>query len=212
MANFDGMYQSLLKGRARQLLPLINESLEEGIGAEDILNRSLLPAMSEVGDKFKNNEYFMPEVMRCAQSFNQALDILRPLMVEGGLGASGTAVIGTVFGDKHDIGKNLVSIMLQGAGFKVIDLGSEVSPEQFCDAVVENNAQILAMSALLTTTMKYQKETIELLIKKGLRDKVKVMVGGAPVTQEFADTIGADAYSSDAGSAAQAALKLAAGQ
>lgn len=208
MSLFDDIYLNLLKGRARPLVELINQAIGEQIPAQDILNRALLPAMSEIGDRFKKNEVFVPEVMRSAQAFNQALALLKPLMVSENVEHKGKAVIGTVFGDKHDIGKNLVSIMLQGAGLEVIDLGSEVSAEQFADAVEQHSPQIVAMSALLTTTMKNQREVIELLKQRGLRDKVRVMVGGAPVTENFAEDIGADAYAPDAGSAAHCALEL----
>lgn len=202
------IYTLLLKGRAKPLAELIEKTLSSDISPEEILSDALLPAMSEIGEKFRKNEMFVPEVMRSAQAFNQALAILKPRMVDGSAPAKGTCVIGTVFGDRHDIGKNLVSIMMQGAGINVIDLGSEVSPEQFVNAAVEADADIIAMSALLTTTMKYQAETIKLLEEKGIREKFKVMVGGAPITDEFAAEIGADAYTPDAGSAAKAALEF----
>lgn len=208
MSVIDDIYTSLLKGRARPLLEQLGSALNDGMSPDDILSQGLLPAMSELGERFKKNEVFVPEVMRSAQAFNQALGVLKPLMLSDAQSARGTAVIGTVCGDKHDIGKNLVSIMLQGAGLNVIDLGSDVASERFVDAAVENNADIIAMSALLTTTMERQGEVIELLRQRGLRDKIKVMVGGAPITQEFADSIGADAYTSDAGSAAQKAIEL----
>ncbi len=208
MGILDDIGTSLLKGRARPLMEQINTALADGVSASDILNEGMLPSMSKLGELFKNNQVFVPEVMRSAQAFNQALATLKPLMLNDAVQTKGTAVIGTVSGDKHDIGKNLVAIMLQGAGLKVVDLGSEVTAEQFCDAVVEQDAQIVAMSALLTTTMPYQGEVIRMLAERGLRDKVKVMVGGAPVTEEFAASIGADAYTADAGSAAAKALEL----
>ena len=208
MAILDEIGASLLKGRARPLMEQINTALAEGISAGNILNDGMLPSMSKLGELFKNNQVFVPEVMRSAQAFNQALAVLKPLMLEDSVQTRGTAVIGTVSGDKHDIGKNLVAIMLQGAGLNVVDLGSEVTAEMFCDAVEQNNAQIVAMSALLTTTMPYQGEVIKALEARGLRDKVKVMVGGAPVTEEFAKSIGADAYTPDAGSAASRAIEL----
>jgi len=208
MGILDDIGASLLKGRARPLMEQINTALSDGVSASDILNEGMLPSMSKLGELFKNNQVFVPEVMRSAQAFNQALATLKPLMVSENVQTKATAVIGTVSGDKHDIGKNLVAIMLQGAGLNVVDLGSEVTAEQFCDAVEQHDAKIVAMSALLTTTMPYQGEVIKMLAERGLRDKVKVMVGGAPVTAEFAESIGADAYTSDAGSAAEKALEF----
>lgn len=208
MSAIEEISTSLLKGRVRPLLEQVDKALEGGASATDILNEGLLPSMSKLGELFKNGEVFVPEVMRSAQAFNQALEKIKPLMIDSEVKSRGTAVIGTVFGDKHDIGKNLVAIMLQGAGLNVIDLGSEVTAERFADAVVEHNAQIVAMSALLTTTMPYQAEVIAELTRRGLREKVKVLVGGAPVTAEFAEKIGADAYTPDAGSAAQKAVEL----
>jgi len=205
---FESLYNFLLKGRAKPLCEALTSALDAGTSPDDILTQALLPAMSNIGERFRKNEIFVPEIMRSAQAFNQALTLLKPHMVGDTAPSKGTCVIGTVFGDKHDIGKNLVGIMLQGAGLRVIDLGCEVKPEDFINAAEENNADIIAMSALLTTTMKYQRETIELLKEKGLRDKYIVMVGGAPVTAEFADEIGADAFSPDAGAAAQTALEL----
>ena len=209
MSIIDDIYTSLLKGRARPLTAQIQQALDEGVSCGDILQQGLLPSMSELGERFKNNEVFVPEVMRSANAFNEALRILKPLMVDEEDGSEAvTAVIGTVAGDKHDIGKNLVAIMLQGAGLKVVDLGSDVSAERFADAVAEHSARLVALSALLTTTMPNQGEVIRVLEQRGLRDKVKVIVGGAPVTQEFADRIGADGYSPDAGSAAELAKNL----
>lgn len=208
MAIIDDIGTSLLKGRARPLLEHIGTALNDGISANDILNDGLLPSMSKLGELFKNNQVFVPEVMRSAQAFNQALEVLRPLLVDDKAQVKGTAVIGTVAGDKHDIGKNLVAIMLQGAGLNVIDLGSEVTADQFCSAIEEHDADIVAMSALLTTTMPYQGEVIKAITERGLRDRVKIMVGGAPVTESFAESIGADAYTPDAGSAASKAIEL----
>lgn len=209
MSIIDDIYISLQKGRVRPLMAQIQQALDEGVSCGDILQQGLLPSMSELGERFKNNEVFVPEVMRSANAFNEALKLLKPLMVDEDDSAEAvTAVIGTVAGDKHDIGKNLVAIMLQGAGLKVVDLGSDVSADAFADAVTEHSAKLVALSALLTTTMPNQGEVIRVLEERGLRDKVKVIVGGAPVTQEFADRIGADGYSPDAGSAAQLAKSL----
>lgn len=209
MSIIDDIYTSLQKGRARPLIEQVKQALDEGISCGEILSEGLLPSMQVLGERFKNNEVFVPEVMRSANAFNEALKILGPLMAEDEDGSEAvTAVIGTVQGDKHDIGKNLVGIMLKGAGLKVIDLGNDVPAEKFADAVSEHSAKLVALSALLTTTMPNQGEVIRVLTERGLRDKVKVIVGGAPVTQEFADKIGADGYSPDAGSAAQLARTL----
>lgn len=209
MSIIDDIYTSLQKGRARPLTEQIKQALDDGISCGDILSQGLLPSMQVLGERFKNNEVFVPEVMRSANAFNEALKILGPLMAEESeSGDTVTAVIGTVQGDKHDIGKNLVGIMLKGAGLKVVDLGNDVPAESFADAVTEHSAKLVALSALLTTTMPNQGEVIRVLRERGLREKVKVIVGGAPVTQEFADKIGADGYSPDAGSAAQLAKEL----
>lgn len=210
MSLLEDISLNLQKGRAKPLLALVNQAVDEGLSADTILNDGLLQAMSIVGEKFKNNEVFVPEVLRSARALNQALDIIKPLLTSSGTKPVGKAVIGTVKGDQHDIGKNLVGMMLVGAGFEVIDLGANVEAETFVDNVREHKPQILGLSALLTTTMEQQKNVIDALIASGLRDTVKVMVGGAPVTQEFADKIGADAYTPDAGSAAQTAKELAA--
>ncbi len=208
MSVIDDIYTSLQKGRARPLMEQVGNALNEGITPDDILQQALLPSMSKLGERFKNNEVFVPEVMRSAQAFNEALKILRPLMVTEPDESTVTAVIGTVAGDKHDIGKNLVGIMLQGVGIHVIDLGNDVSADVFADAVVEHSAKLVGLSALLTTTMTQQRVVIEKLIDRGLRDNVKVIVGGAPVTEEFAMSIGADGYAPDAGSAAQMAKAM----
>ena len=208
MSIIDDIYTSLQKGRARPLAEQVKTALADGLTPDDILKGGLLPSMTALGERFKNGEVFVPEVMRSANAFNEALGILRPLMASEDNSGAVTAVIGTVAGDKHDIGKNLVGIMLQGAGLNVVDLGSDVSADAFADAVEQHSAKLVALSALLTTTMPQQAEVIRVLTERGLRNKVKVIVGGAPVTQEFADRIGADGYSSDAGSAAQLAMQL----
>lgn len=209
MSIIDDIYTSLLKGRSRPLVEQIKQAISEGVSCGDILQQGLLPSMTELGERFRKNEVFVPEVMRSANAFNEALKLLRPLMVEEESGDDAvTAVIGTVAGDKHDIGKNLVGIMLQGIGLKVVDLGNDVPADAFADAVEQHSARLVALSALLTTTMPNQGDVIRVLTERGLRDRVKVIVGGAPVTQEFADKIGADGYSPDAGSAAQLARSL----
>lgn len=207
MSIIDEISASLRKGRAPVLCELVEKALGEGDSAEKILNEGLISVMSEIGVAFGKGEIFIPEVMRSARAFNAALEKIKPVLVADGSEMKGVAVIGTVKSDNHDIGKNLVSIMLQGAGIKVIDLGSNVESERFVSACEENNADILAMSALLTTTMPEQGKVIKLLEERGLRERVYVMVGGAPVTPEFAADIGADCYTPDAGSAAAAAAE-----
>ena len=196
----------LQQGRKPKVEALVNQALEEGISAKDILEKGLLDGMNVVGEKFKKNEIFVPEVLIAARAMNAGVAILKPYLTEAGVESKGTAVIGTVKGDLHDIGKNLVKMMLEGKGLNVIDLGVDVAPETFVSAAIENNADIICCSALLTTTMNEMKNVVEEAKKQGIRDKVKIMVGGAPVTQAFCDAIGADCYTSDAASAADAAL------
>lgn len=198
----------LQRGKARDLKAMVTEELEAGTPPQDILNNSLIVGMGIVGEKFKNNEVFVPEVLITARAMNMALEVLRPALAQQGVEPVGTAVICTVKGDMHDIGKNLVKMMIEGTGIRVIDLGTDCDKDKVVEAVKEYNADIVCLSALLTTTMPYQKEIIDALKAAGLRDKVKVMVGGAPVTQDFADSIGADIYTPDAASAAQRARAL----
>ena len=208
MADFRLIADTLKSGRAPKVKELVQAAIDEGVQPEDILNNALVIGMGEIGELFKNNEVYVPEVLIAARAMNAGLTILEPLLAQKDVKPAGTVAIGTVKGDLHDIGKNLVAMMMKGAGFKVIDLGVDVAPEKFVDAAVNQGAQIISMSALLTTTMPGMKETIEAVEAAGLRGKVKIMVGGAPVTQAFADEIGADAYTSDAASAAQKALEL----
>ncbi|WAM31847.1 cobalamin B12-binding domain-containing protein [Caldicellulosiruptor naganoensis] len=200
--------QLIQKGNAKQASEKVKEALSLGLSAEEILNGALISAMAVVGEKFKNNEIYVPEVLIAARAMKAALEVLKPILTETGVKPIGKVVIGTVKGDLHDIGKNLVAMMMTGAGLEVIDLGVDVSPEKFCEAVKSYNPQIVAMSALLTTTMPNMKATIEKLQEQGLRDKVKVIVGGAPVTESFAKSIGADGYAPDAASAAELAKKF----
>lgn len=197
----------LQQGRAPKVKELVAQAIEEGIPAKDILEQGLLDGMSIVGEKFKNNEVFVPEVLIAARAMNMGTQILRPYLVEAGVEEKGTVVIGTVKGDLHDIGKNLVKMMMEGKGLKIVDLGVDVSAEQYVAAAKENNANIIACSALLTTTMNEMKAVVELAEQEGIRDKVKIMVGGAPITQHFCDSIGADCYTPDAASAADCALE-----
>ena len=205
MARYEEISALLQRGKAKDLAALVSEELAAGVPAKEILTQGLIVGMGIVGTKFKNNEIFVPEVLIAARAMNAALAVLRPALADSGVEPIGTAVICTVKGDLHDIGKNLVKMMIEGTGIRVIDLGVDCSAEKVVEAVKEYNADIVCLSALLTTTMMYQKVIIDALKEAGLRDKVKVMVGGAPLTQEFADEIGTDAYTSDAASAAEKA-------
>ncbi|MDY3071701.1 MAG: corrinoid protein [Eubacteriales bacterium] len=207
MSTLTEISEFLQKGRAKSVRELVNRALEEGTPAKTILEEGLLPGMSVIGEKFRKNEVFVPEVLVAARAMNAGIEILKPHLAAGDNTSKGKAVIGTVKGDLHDIGKNLVKIMLEGKGLEVIDLGVDVSAEQFVTTAKEQGAQIICCSALLTTTMGEMKETVEEAKRQGIRDKVFIMVGGAPLTQAFCDQIGADCYTSDAASAASAALE-----
>lgn len=192
-------------GRAKEVVALVTEALADGIAPETILNEGLVTGMNIIGEKFKNNEVFVPEILVAARAMNRGMQTLKPALTREGIEPIGKAVICTVKGDMHDIGKNLVKIMIEGQGIECIDLGVDVDPARVVETVRDNDVQIVCLSALLTTTMYGQKDVIDALREAGLRDNVKVMVGGAPVTQAFADEIGADCYTIDAASAAQAA-------
>lgn len=196
------------KGRAKNVKELVSQALENGVTAKEILNSGLIAGMMAIGEKFKKNEVYVPEVLISARAMNMGVSILKPYLTQEGVEPVGKAVICTVKGDLHDIGKNLVKMMLEGVGIECIDLGTDVSAETVVNAVKENNVQIVALSSLLTTTMEYHKDVIDALAEAGLRDKVKVMVGGAPVNEEFAKQVGADAYAEDAATAADAALSF----
>ena len=200
--------EKLIRGKAPEVKELVQQAIDAGLSANDILNGGLVAGMAVVGDKFKKNEFYVPEVLIAARAMKAGMELLRPLLVAAGVEPKGTVCIGTVKGDLHDIGKNLVAMMLEGAGFRIVDLGVNVAPETFVAAAQENNAQLVALSALLTTTMGSMKTTIDALREAGVRDSVKVMVGGAPLTQGFADEIGADGYSPDAASAVDLANSL----
>jgi len=199
------------RGNAKKVKELVNLALEEKIDAEVILNEGLIAAMSEVGIKFKNNEIYVPEMLIAARAMNAGMQILEPILTAAGVKAIGKAVIGTVKGDLHDIGKNLVRMMLKGAGIEVYDLGTDVTPEAFADKAEEVGAQIICLSALLTTTMPSMKEIIDEFIKRGIREKYIFMIGGAPITSNYAKEIGADRYTPDAATAAEVAKALLAG-
>ena len=205
---FEQLKTAVIEGNGDLINALTPVLLAQGRSAREILDGALLPAMEIVGARMKTGECFIPEVLLSARTMQAALDTLKPFLAEGDSGATGAVVIGTVEGDLHDIGKNLVAMMLQGAGFAVFNLGTGVTPQQFVAAVREHRPQLLGMSALLTTTVPKMKATLEALEAAGLRDQVKVMVGGAPVTQAFADEIGADGYGANAGGAVDAAKTL----
>ena len=196
----------LQKGRAKNVTALVQQAIDEGVPATEILEKGLLDGMSIIGEKFKNNEVYVPEVLIAARAMNAGTTLLKPRLSSSGFKAAGKAVIGTVKGDLHDIGKNLVRMMMEGKGLEVIDLGTDVAPEKFIEAAKNENAQIIALSALLTTTMTEMKNVVEAAKEAGIRDQVTIMVGGAPITQSFCDSIGADIYTVDAASAADAAV------
>jgi 5-methyltetrahydrofolate--homocysteine methyltransferase len=204
----EKMTIALIAGNEAEVKSLTQEALGNGIGAKEILDSGLLAGMDVVGKRFKAGDMFIPEVLLCARCMHGAMDILNPLLSDADSKGAGKVVIGTVEGDLHDIGKNLVAMMMQGSGFKVIDLGVNLKPQAFVDAVKEHKPDIIGMSALLTTTMPKMEETIRALEEAGLRDKVKIMAGGAPVTQDFVDKIGADAYGANAAAASDKAKEL----
>jgi len=202
------LYDYTLVGNAPEVLDLTKQGLELGLGPEVLLYEALIPSLEEVGARFERGDFFVPEMLIAGKAMAGALEILRPLLAETGAQTIGKIVMGTVKGDVHDIGKNLVNIMFEGAGFEVIDLGVQVAPEKFLDAIREHQPDIVGFSAFLTTTMPMFKANINVLEKQGLRDQVIVMVGGAPVTQEYADVVGADGYAADASAAVVRAKEL----
>ncbi len=208
MSLIQEISEFLQKGRAKNVKTLVQQALDEGMDPKEILNDGLLGGMMIIGDKFKKNEVFVPEVLVAARAMNAGLSILEPELVKVGNEPIGRVVIGTVKGDLHDIGKNIVSMMIKGAGFEIYDIGVDADADKFIDKAEEVGADIIAMSALLTTTMPAMKEVIDRLEERGLRDKYIVMVGGAPVNQSFADQIGADYYTEDATSAANKAKEI----
>ena len=201
----------LQAGKAKVVKNLVQQALDEGISAKTILEEGLLEGMAVVGEKFKNNEIFVPEVLVAARAMNMGTALLKDKLAESGVQAKGKACIGTVKGDLHDIGKNLVKMMMESQGLEVIDLGVDVSPERFVQTAKEQNCQIICCSALLTTTMSVMGDVVKAAENAGIRDQVKIMVGGAPITQSFCDEIGADAYTPDAASAADKAMEFCAG-
>ncbi len=208
MVDLKQIAENLIQGKAPQVKELVKKAVDEGQDVQKILNEGLIAGMNVVGEKFKKNEFYVPEVLIAARAMKAGMEILRPILSEKNIKGVGTVVLGTVKGDLHDIGKNLVGMMLEGAGFEVIDLGVDVPTEKFIQAAKEKNANIIGLSALLTTTMPAMKDVIEALNKSELKGKVKVMIGGAPVTQDYADEIGADGYAPDAASAVDKAKEL----
>ena len=204
----QGLYDETLIGNAPRVLELTQEGLDLDMGPETLLFDALIPSLEEVGARFERGDFFVPEMLIAGRAMSGALDLLRPLLAETGAQTVGTFLMGTVKGDVHDIGKNLVNIMLEGAGFHVIDLGVQVPPEKFIEAINEHHPDIVGMSAFLTTTMPMFKANINALEKAGMRDQVIVMVGGAPVTQEYADAVGADVYAPDASATVKKAKDL----
>ncbi|AOY74947.1 cobalamin B12-binding domain-containing protein [Clostridium formicaceticum] len=206
MTLYDQISNVLQKGEVQEVKSLIKKGLDEGAKAEEILNNGLLKGMNEIGEKWKKGEIFVPEVLIAAQAMGGGMEILEQILINDNVKAKGTVVIGTVKGDLHDIGKNLVAMMMKGAGYKVIDLGVDVSAEQFIEAAEKNQASVVCMSSLLTTTMPYIKTVVDAFKNKGLRDKYIIMAGGAPITEEYVKEVGGDFYSKDA---VEAADKLA---
>ena len=202
----EDISQNLQSGKAKIVKTLVQQAVDEGYAADTILNDGLMAGMSIIGEKFKNNEVFVPEVLVAARAMNMGVNVLKPLLASEGNKSVGKACLGTVLGDLHDIGKNLVKMMLESKGIEVIDLGVDVPPEKFIQTAIDEHCQLICCSALLTTTMGVMKDVVEAAKAAGIRDQVTIMVGGAPVTQAFCDQIGADIYTPDAASAADAAL------
>ena len=198
----------LQAGKAKIVKTLVQQAIDEGIPAQEILEKGLLDGMNEVGEKFKNNEIFVPEVLVAARAMSVGAELLKPYLAESGVTSKGKVVLGTVKGDLHDIGKNLVRMMLEGKGLTVIDLGVDVPPEKFVDTAIQQDCGVICCSALLTTTMPMMEEVVHKAEEAGVRDKIKIMVGGAPVTEAFCRSIGADVYTVDAASCADAAVQL----
>jgi 5-methyltetrahydrofolate--homocysteine methyltransferase len=204
------LYTAILDGDAKTAAAVTRQALDEGVNPGVLIAQHMIPAMDEVGRRFECEEYFVPELLISARAMKASLELIRPLLAQSSIQPTGRVVIGTVKGDLHDIGKNLVASMLEGGGFEVLDLGADVAPEKFVETVKQTGANLVALSALLTVTMPSMKTTVEAFRSAGLRDKVKIMVGGAPVTQKFAEEIGADGYGESAGAAVQLARRLAA--
>ena len=206
MSILNDISENLQRGKAKIVKELVQQAIDEGIPAQEILEQGLLAGMDVVGEKFKKNEVFVPEVLVAARAMNMGSGLLKPLLAEGGVEAIGKVCIGTVKGDLHDIGKNLVKMMMEGKGLEIVDLGTDVDPETYVKTAIDQNCQIICCSALLTTTMPVMEAVVKEAEKAGIRDKVKIMIGGAPVTETFCRQIGADKYTPDAASAADTAV------
>ena len=200
--------ENLQKGKAKIVKELVQKAVDDALPAAQILNEGLISGMAVIGEKFKNNEVYVPEVLIAARAMNIGVQILRPLLIEDGVQSTGKVCLGTVQGDMHDIGKNLVKMMMEGKGIEVVDLGTDVAPETFVNTAIEQNCQVICCSALLTTTMGVMEEVVKAAEAAGIRDQVKIMIGGAPVTEAFCQQIGADAYTADAASAADLAAQF----
>ena len=205
MFNFQAITDALIACDVAKVIDLVKNGLSQGVSAKDLLNQGLIAGMDVVGERMEKEEMFIPEVLMAAKAMSTAVEFLKPHLAEGDVGTRGKVVIGTVKGDLHDIGKNLVAMMLESAGLDVYNLGVDIAPDTFVEGIKAKGANILALSALLTTTLPMMKETVSALVKAGIRDRVKVLIGGAPVSQAYADQIGADGYAPDAGSAAKLA-------
>jgi corrinoid protein of di/trimethylamine methyltransferase len=208
MSILNDISENVQRGKAKLVKELVQQALDEGVKPAEILSEGLLEGMDVIGEKFKNNEVYVPEVLVAARAMNMGSQILKPHLVEAGVQATGKVCIGTVQGDLHDIGKNLVKMMMEGKGLEVIDLGTDVAPETFVQTAIEQNCQVICCSALLTTTMGVMEEVVKAAESAGIREKVKIMIGGAPVNEDFCKKIGADAYTVDAASAAEVAVEL----
>jgi corrinoid protein of di/trimethylamine methyltransferase len=208
MSDYSEMHEAVISGRNNDTAQMAQEFLDAGHAPENILYDGLLPGMEEVGRRFESGEFFIPEMLLAARALNAGLDVVKPLLKDEDTGRSGKVVVGTVKGDIHDIGKNLVAIMLEGGGFQVIDAGVDVAPQEFARLIREHNPDLVGMSALLTTTMPAMEETIKVLQSEGVRDSVKVLIGGAPVTKDYAERIGADGYGQNASAAVGVAKQL----
>jgi corrinoid protein of di/trimethylamine methyltransferase len=208
MSILEEISENLQKGKAKIVKELVQNAVDSGIDPETVLREGLLPGMSVIGEKFKNNEVYVPEVLVAARAMNMGAQVLKPYLEKAGVKAAGRVCIGTVQGDLHDIGKNLVKMMMEGKGLEVIDLGTDVSPETFVQTAIDQNCQIICCSALLTTTMGVMADVVKKAAEAGIRDKVKIMIGGAPVDEAFCEKIGADKYTPDAASAADAAAEF----
>lgn len=208
MSDLQAITKTLITGDVKKLQELVQEALNAGVPANDILQKGLIDGMDIVGEKMQSGDMFIPEVLMAARAMSFSVEILKPLLAEGEATSAGKMIIGTVKGDLHDIGKNLVVMMIESAGYEVIDLGVDVEPDMFVKAIKENKPSLVGLSALLTTTMPMMRKSIESIEESGLRDSLKIIVGGAPVSQSFADEIGANGYAADAGSAAKLAKTL----